>query len=82
MGEWQEGEVKPPLTFDLEDLDGHIGRFVEHLGVGMKSSCKPLCQCLLPHHTECTSSHLTTEVKQCRAGPVPGWVTTWEQPVL
>jgi len=35
-----------------------------------------------PYHFESTSSHLITEVKQCWAGLVPGWVTTWEYPVL
>ena len=38
--------------------------------------------CLRPYHTEYTSSRQITEVKQCWACPVLGWVTAWEQQVL
>ena len=33
--------------------------------------------CLRPYHTQYTSSRLITEVKQCRACSVLGWVTAW-----
>ena len=39
-------------------------------------------KCLRPYHTECTGSRPITEVKQCWACPVLGWVTAWEQQVL
>ena len=39
-------------------------------------------RCLRPYHTECTGSRPITEVKQCWACPVLGWVTAWEQQVL
>ena len=32
----------------------------------------------LPYHIENTSSRLITEVKQCWASLVLGWVTAWE----
>ena len=35
-------------------------------------------KCLQPHHIECTSSRLITEVKQYWAELVLGWVTAWE----
>ena len=38
--------------------------------------------CLRPYHTEYTGSHLITEVKQCWACLVLGWVTAWEPQVL
>ena len=38
--------------------------------------------CLRPYHTEYTGSRLITEVKQCQACSVLGWVTAWEQQVL
>ena len=43
---------------------------------------KWLSGCLRPYHTEYTSSRQITEVKQCWACPVLGWVTAWEQQVL
>ena len=43
---------------------------------------KYVYECLRPYHAESTSSRLITEVKQRRAGLVPGWVTAWEYPVL
>ena len=39
-------------------------------------------ECLQPHHIECTSSRLITEVKQYWAELVLGWVTAWEYSVL
>ena len=38
--------------------------------------------CLRLYHVENTGSRLITKVKQRRACPVLGWVTTWEQQVL
>ena len=39
-------------------------------------------KCLQPHHIECTSSCLITEVKQYWAELVLRWVTAWEYSVL
>ena len=39
-------------------------------------------KCLQPHHIECTSSRLITEVKQYWAELVLRWVTAWEYSVL
>ena len=38
--------------------------------------------CLRPYHTEYTGSRPITEVKQCWACLVLGWVTAWEPQVL
>ena len=41
-----------------------------------------LLSCLRPYHIEHTSSRPITEVKQCWARLVLGWVTAWEHWVL